>query len=113
MTLIETILQLYKKIPHSRILVATPSNSSANLITERIIESGVLMQGEFLRLVSENSIQKESIPENIISHCGTVDIAREGTTDEGVKLTESGLKMNCNAKYLKVSGNLSKKNILV
>lgn len=87
---------------HSRILVATPSNSSANLITERIIESGVLRQGEFMRLVSENSIQKEAIPDNIISHCGTIDTAREGTTKEGVKLTASGLKMNCNAKFLKL-----------
>lgn len=95
-------MQLYKKVPHSRILVATPSNSSANLITERIVESGVLMQGEFIRLVSENSIQKETIPENIIRHCGTIDIAREDTTDDGVKLTVSGLKMNCNSKYLRL-----------
>ncbi|XP_037040158.1 probable RNA helicase armi [Bradysia coprophila] len=101
-TLIETILQLYKKVPHSRILVATPSNSSANLITERIVESGALMQGEFIRLVSENSIQKETIPESIIRHCGTIDIAREETTDDGIKLTVSGLKMNCNSKYLRL-----------
>ncbi len=101
-TLIETILQIYKNVTHSRILVATPSNSSANLITERIVESGVLMQGEFLRLVSENLIQKEAIPDNIIRHCATIDIAREGTTKEDIKLTASGLKMNCNAKFLRM-----------
>ena len=66
------------------------------------MESGVLMQGEFLRLVSENSIRKETLPENIISYCATIDIAREGTTKEDVVVTASGLKMNCNAKFLKL-----------
>lgn len=101
-TLIETILQIMKLVPHSRVLVATPSNSSANLITQRIIDSGVLNQGEFIRLVGENSVQRELIPESIIRYCGTVDIAREGTTKEEIKLSESGLKMNCNAKYLRL-----------
>lgn len=101
-TLIETILQLYTKVSDSRILVATPSNSSANLITQRIIESGVLRQGEFIRLVSENSILKETIPDDIITHCGTIDIARDGTTKESDKHTASGLKMNCNSKFLKL-----------
>lgn len=99
-TLIETILQLIKRVSHSRILVAAPSNSSANLITERIIESGVLERGEFIRLVSENSLQRELIPANIAPYCGTIDIARDGTIKDEVKYTESGLKMNCNSKYL-------------
>ncbi|KAJ6650187.1 putative RNA helicase armi, partial [Pseudolycoriella hygida] len=101
-TLIETILQILKNVPHSRILVATPSNSSANLITQRIVESGVLMQGEFLRLVSENSIRKENIPEDIIRHCGTIDLARDGTIKDIDIVTESGLKMCCNTKFLKM-----------
>lgn len=101
-TLIETILHIYKRVQHSRILVATPSNSSANLITERLVDSGVLMQGEFIRLVSENSIRKETIPDNIINYCGTIDTAREGTTKETSNVTTSGLKMNCNAKFLKL-----------
>lgn len=102
MTLIETILQIMKHVPHSRVLVATPSNSSANLITERIIDSGVLKQGEFIRLVGENSVRRELIPENIIRYCGTVEIARENTTKEEIKVSESGLTMNCNAKYLRI-----------
>lgn len=50
------------------------------------------------------------IPDHIIRFCGTVDIAREGTTrnegtttEEGrTKLTASGLKFSCNSKFLKL-----------
>lgn len=101
MTVVETILQIIKNIPHSRILVATPSNSAANLITERIVESGVVEKGEFMRLVSHNNITRSTIPTSIISHCGTIEIARDGTTKDSYKLTESGLQLNCSASHLK------------
>lgn len=100
-TLIETILQIIKNIPSSRILVATPSNSSANLITQSIIESGALKPDEFIRLVSHNHVHSDSIPKNIIRYCGTIDIARDRTEEDKYEVIESGLRKKCNAKRLK------------
>lgn len=99
-TLIETILQIYKHDKRSHILVATPSNSAADLITKRIADSGILEENQFMRLVSQNSVEKELIPDDIMRFCGTIDIAREGTTKVEFKVTESGLKKKCNATYL-------------
>lgn len=47
-TLCETILQLLTTIPESRLLVATPSNSSANLIAERLLDNNILKPGDLV-----------------------------------------------------------------
>lgn len=47
-TLCETILQILSTIPESRLLVATPSNSSATLIAERLLDSGILKPGDMV-----------------------------------------------------------------
>lgn len=47
-TLCETILQILTVIPESRLLVATPSNSAANLITERLVDNNILKPGDLV-----------------------------------------------------------------
>lgn len=47
-TLCETVLQILSIIPESRLLIATPSNSSANLISERLLDSGILKPGDMV-----------------------------------------------------------------
>lgn len=101
MTIIETIQQIYKNMPRSRIVVATPSNSSAYSITERIIDSGVVMPGEFLQLVGHNNMSRDTIPKKVSPYCGTIDIARVGTERCKYKVLKSGMQMNCNAAHLK------------
>lgn len=83
-TLIETILQIFTHVRGSRILVGTPSNSSADLIVERLIESKALITGEFVRLVGQNIVERELIPEHLAEHCATIDICLERTTDNQV-----------------------------
>ncbi|KAJ6615439.1 putative RNA helicase armi, partial [Pseudolycoriella hygida] len=78
-TLIEVILQLIRNVPKSRLLVATPSNSSANLLTERIIDSHLLKGDQFVRLVSYINVQRGTISPKVLSQCGIVDISLGGT----------------------------------
>ncbi|XP_072528268.1 RNA helicase Mov10l1 isoform X2 [Salminus brasiliensis] len=61
-TLIEAIMQVYHRVPGSRILVCTPSNSAADLICIRLHETGYLHAASLAR-VNATCRQEESIPE--------------------------------------------------
>ncbi|XP_066526077.1 RNA helicase Mov10l1 [Hoplias malabaricus] len=61
-TLIEAILQVYHRVPGSRMLVCTPSNSAADLICIRLHNSGYLHAASLAR-VNATCRQEESIPD--------------------------------------------------
>ncbi|BFZ08818.1 hypothetical protein BsWGS_11857 [Bradybaena similaris] len=67
-TVVEAILQVLHRIPSSRILACTPSNSAADLIAERLHSSGQVTQTQMVRL---NAFQRstDSIPESILKYC--------------------------------------------
>lgn len=79
-TVIEIILQILRLMPHSRILVATPSNSAANLIATRLIQTQILQPGDMVRLCAYRCVVEESIPVELVPYSATVSIAKEDTT---------------------------------
>lgn len=89
-TLVETILQILRMAP-SRILVAAPSNSAANLISMRLIKSGVLKPGDLVRLVSFKSVNDNSIPPALAPYCAVAHIGVNGTGSNRSMVTETGL----------------------
>lgn len=78
-TLIETILQILRMIPHSRLLVTAPSNSAADLIGLRLLDSGVLAPGDLVRLVAYKVVTDANTPIKLLPYATTADIAKEGT----------------------------------
>lgn len=98
-TLIEMILQLHRK-GNSRLIVAAPSNSAANLLTQRLANSGALKAGQFVRIVSQNSIERDQIPDELRIHCITVDIAAPRSRAEPVNPVENGIRVQCNSEQI-------------
>ncbi|KAI9580937.1 hypothetical protein GQX74_011079 [Glossina fuscipes] len=102
--LVETILQIFKLVPGVRLLVCTPSNSSAGLITTRLIESDVLEMGELIHLVSHKELKKELIPEHLMPFCLAGDkywyTGLNCYCEDEMIVTKSGFKLKCQMKYL-------------
>ncbi|CAK9800689.1 RNA helicase Mov10l1 [Anthophora plagiata] len=98
-TLCETILQILSTIPESRILIATPSNSSANLIAERLVDSGVLKPGDMVRLIAHNYLNSDSIPGKLLPYCATAELADERTIEK-TKYNGVGPRLNCTMTVL-------------
>ncbi|CRL04786.1 CLUMA_CG017842, isoform A [Clunio marinus] len=99
-TVIECIEQISDKMPWSRIIIAAPSNSAANIIVERLISSGRYKGGDFVRFVSFNQIEKNLIPDHLKKYCATIDIGFDGGKASNMTSTECGLKLNCSKSVI-------------
>lgn len=100
-TLVETILQILTFMPDARILVGTPSNSAADVIAIRLIESGVLKPGDLIRFVAYRCVVEDSLPIQLIPYCATADIAAEGTDHTKMQTTlKNGLTLGVNCSVI-------------
>jgi RNA helicase armi len=99
-TVIECIEQIADKIPSSRIIVAAPSNSAANLIIDRLIATGRFKGGDIIRFVSFNQIEKNLIPEHLKKYCATIDIGFDDGKAHNMTTDESGLRFNCSKSVI-------------
>ncbi|KAG1667087.1 RNA helicase Mov10l1 [Nymphon striatum] len=63
-TVVEAIAQTFKLLPNSRILATTPSNSAADLIVQRLLDTGIFKHKDIVRL---NSFQRnlENVSEEV------------------------------------------------
>lgn len=84
MTLLEIIRQIVRLDENARILVATPSNSSADLITERLYDGDNDLQKIFVRVVGHNLVDKDIIPPHLRRFCATLELAKDKTVLEQV-----------------------------
>ena len=98
-TVVETLLQILTLIPDSRILVATPSNSAANLITERLLEYRHLYSSSVIRLIANYLVESQNIPEIIKPFCATLDIAIENTA-RSIHVVQNGINVGVPASYV-------------
>lgn len=98
-TVIETILQILTLLPGSRILVATPSNSASNMITERLIEYKEHISSSFIRVVAYHLIDSDKIPHMIKPYCATLNIATEGSARSKYEV-QDGIHVNCQSSFI-------------
>ncbi|KAL4640696.1 RNA helicase Mov10l1 [Arapaima gigas] len=77
-TLIEAILQVYHRLPGSRVLVCAPSNSAADLICVRLHDSGFLNAASLVR-VNATCRPEQSIPEVVRQYCRAGEDVRQAS----------------------------------
>lgn len=68
----ELALQLLVNFENSRILITAQSNSAANLIAQRLLESGAVDPSQLVRLVSLSYARTDKIPDNLIECSATI-----------------------------------------
>ncbi len=68
-TVVECIVQLFMHLSSSRLLVCTPSNSSADLITERLAAAACPELHRQLARLNAISRHEESVPESVRPFC--------------------------------------------
>ncbi|XP_014272862.1 probable RNA helicase armi isoform X1 [Halyomorpha halys] len=92
-TFVETILQLHNLFPSCRILVATPSNSAADLLAERILEHGNVQQNKMLRLVGLSAFEQGKIAASLLPYTAMIDVKNDDDERYGVQvITREALK---------------------
>lgn len=54
--------------------MGTPSNSAADLVCERLLDTELLAPGDLLRLVGYHYAEQGRVPERLRPYCGNADI---------------------------------------
>uniref|UniRef100_A0A1B0BGZ6 DNA2/NAM7 helicase helicase domain-containing protein n=1 Tax=Glossina palpalis gambiensis TaxID=67801 RepID=A0A1B0BGZ6_9MUSC len=97
--LVEMIIQIFKLIPTARMLVGTPSNNSADVITTQLI--GVLRMYELIRLVSHKELKKRLIPEHLMPNTSIVLWYDNGTQNPpAVNLSDHIVAFGCDQRMV-------------
>ena len=116
-TVVETIIQIFKLRSDSRILVVTPSNSAADLIVERIHHTGqVLIGGKYsavpiLALLLQNL--KASTHGLILIYSILLDLARLNAIQRAPEVIPDVVKQYSFAKEDHILGKVVRHRIVV
>jgi putative helicase MOV10L1 len=68
-TVVETILQIWKRDPNTRILACAGSNSCADTISQKLISSKIVGKSDMVRLVSFS--RSDNVPDNLKPYSAT------------------------------------------
>ncbi|XP_023243867.1 RNA helicase Mov10l1-like isoform X2 [Centruroides sculpturatus] len=71
-TVVECIVQIFSRVKSSRILVCTPSNSAADVIVQRLVESKLFAEADLVRLNAFHN-SKKVMPDDVKPFCKDVD----------------------------------------
>lgn len=84
--LVEIVYQLLRLLPQSQILVCTQSNSAANLILQKLVESKRVHVGELLRIIGTQTYkQQDDISEDLRPYCTALDEPNDDECEEELK----------------------------
>lgn len=81
-TLVEIIVQLMTCKPTANILVCTQSNTAANLVLTRLLQTNRLNTKEIVRVLSLSVMDKHSMPPELLEYCA---ILRKQSIDDEVE----------------------------
>lgn len=70
------------------------------MITKLLSECRELKEGQFVRIVGQNSIARDQIPDELRKYCVTVDIAAPRSTAAPENPIENGIRVQCNSDFL-------------
>lgn len=93
--LIEIILQLAKHLPNSKIMIATQSNTAANVVATRLIAANQDIGDKLIRIVSKAAIGKKSLPKELQKYSASVihnELEEDDDADDNRRLTLDHLK---------------------
>lgn len=102
-TLIEIILQVSVHIADAKILVATQSNTAANVIASYLIKENPEIAKTMIRLVSNSALDRKNLPEDLHRYSASI---RNSNIDQNDMLevcdhTHKNVNKDRDLEYLK------------
>lgn len=90
-TLVEIMLQVMAHNLEARVLVCTQSNSAANLIASKLVDSGRLRKEELVRVVGAQTIKGNVLYASLLPYCASFLADVDGTRGVKMGLTKEEL----------------------
>lgn len=93
-TLCEIVIQLATHCDDPRILICTQSNSAANLILAKLVETRKFTRDEMIRVVGMQAYTKESVAADLLQYCGTFHNPHPNPMDALKEVNNNGIRVD-------------------
>ncbi|XP_025203213.1 LOW QUALITY PROTEIN: probable RNA helicase armi [Melanaphis sacchari] len=85
-TLIESIIQVYKEFPESKLLICAPTNSTVNILLSKLVNSGLFNNTIMKRLVTYNHFISSSYNMDYDEYCVLSELECYNTGESDTRL---------------------------